>query len=242
MPIRSSPASIQRRSSVITGTRDARGMAYSHSTNRTRRGDDEHRGRVVGEGPRDEGPARELVDARLPRRAAGADLVDQPEHAVGQQLVIDQPAPRRQRRAAARRPGCCAWSAPGRCAGTSAESTWSLSAVQVGHCSSTSASVAEPSSAAEQEGRHALQRHLDDDAERPEARPRAAASRSAFSLAEHRSTEPSPVTRVSPATWVASPPSRSPLPWVPVEIARRWSAGRCRRGWAAPARTRRAPG
>ncbi|AQA25737.1 FAD-linked oxidoreductase domain protein [Rhodococcus sp. MTM3W5.2] len=42
---------------------------------------------------------------------------------------------------------------------------------------------------------------------------------SAFSSAEQFITEPSASTICSARTWVARPPKRAPVPWVPVEIA-----------------------
>ncbi len=48
---------------------------------------------------------------------------------------------------------------------------------------------------------------------------RAAANRSGRSRSEHETTDPSASTRSRAATWVAMPPSRAPVPCVPVEIA-----------------------
>ena len=48
---------------------------------------------------------------------------------------------------------------------------------------------------------------------------RPAANTSGSSVAEQVTTDPSASTSSSPATWVAMPPNRAPVPCVPVEIA-----------------------
>ena len=179
---------------------------------------DQHRGRVVGEGPRAQRLAGDLVDPGLPGGPAGADLVHQSEQRRW-------PAARRRPADAsptavpgARPPGCCAWSAPSRCAGTSADRRG-----RSPRSSSATARAPRPGSPSPRRpGAGTWARTAGSPRRRCRARPArppTPASRAAFSVAEHRSTEPSPVTRVSARTWVASPPSRLPLPWVPVERA-----------------------
>ena len=69
-------------------------------------------------------------------------------------------------------------------------------------------SRARPLLGAQGEGRHRLQRHGVEDAERAEARCGPAEKTSGCSPAEQRSTSPSAVTSCRPRTWVARPPKR----------------------------------
>ena len=48
---------------------------------------------------------------------------------------------------------------------------------------------------------------------------RAQANTSGSSSAEQATSEPSPVTSSRPASWVARPPKRAPVPWVAVATA-----------------------
>ena len=243
MPIRSSRASIQRAQlgdhRPQRGPRD--GVLTSHgsgpaaaTTNTAAECVDEGRARLRAR------PANSLIRGAAP--GDGADLVDQPEHSVGQQLVVEPAGA--SPTAARARPSDAVVAFGQHPVGVRepVQSTWSFSAVQAPTARAPRpVSRSPPRPAAGRSARTGASPRRRPERTEADRAPRG--SSSAFSSAEHRSTVPSPVIRVEPAD-LGRPARRAGCHCRGCRSRwrRRRSAGRCRPGWAGPARTTPAPG
>ena len=160
-----------------------------------------------------------------PRHPAARRPTDRAEHGVGEQLVVPPARATAGQRVEpvgepASRPVVALGAAPRRCAGTSGR--------RRGRCRRCRPSkplehLVEarrgPSGACSGERRLRLQRHGVEHAERAEADPGEAKHVGVLGLAGTQRRAVGEHQLAGPTTWVASPPNRRPVPWVPVEIA-----------------------